>query len=140
MPSSLLYLVDSSIWIHFARRRLPEDVVRRVFELMDGDLVASNQVVRTEVLVGSRDAAHYARNEAEFDGFVDLPITRSTWDAAAALGFSMLRRGVSASLPDLMIAASAREHSAVVLHADKGFDRIADGAALLVESYAERIL
>ncbi len=89
------------------------------------------------MLVGCRTPQEYTINDQRFRGLIQLPIERAIWDAAAGLGFALRRRGVTTALPDLLIAASALEHSAIVVHADTDFDTIAKHSDLRVESYAE---
>ena len=89
------------------------------------------------MLVGCRTPEEYTTNDQRFRGLVQLPIEQAIWEAAAGLGFALRRRGVTSALPDLLIAASALEHDAIVVHADTDFDRIAQHSDLRVESYTE---
>ncbi len=89
------------------------------------------------MLVGCRTEREYAINDQRFRGLVQLTVNKPTWDEAAGLGFALRRKGVTAGLPDLIIAASALEHDAIVVHADADFDNIAKHSDLRVESYAE---
>jgi predicted nucleic acid-binding protein len=90
--------------------------------------------------MGCRNEADYAQNAADFAGFIDFPIRTSTWHSATALGFKLRRAGFAPSVPDLVIAASAAERKATVLHADADFDLIADNSDLQVESWARSVL
>ena len=99
--------------------------------------VATNDVIRVEMLVGCRTPQEYAINDQRFRGLNQLAIARDIWDAAAGLGFALRRRGVTTAFPDLLIAASALQHSAIVVHADADFDLIAQHSDLRVESYVE---
>ncbi len=134
--SNHLFLADSSIWICLSRPAAPSRLVARVAELIAANVVAFDLIVCLEVLVGSRDDGEFARNEEDFQGLIELPVLTSTWNSSARLGFDLRRKGVSVSIPDLLIAGSAIEHSAVLIHADSDFDRIAANSDLLVESYA----
>jgi predicted nucleic acid-binding protein len=97
--------------------------------------LVSNLVVLTELLVGSRSDADYARNERQIGQLPSLPITTGTWRDTGRLGYELRRKGISVRLPDLLIAASALEHGATLMHADPDFDRIAAQTDLKVESY-----
>ncbi len=133
---SEIYLCDTSIWVWLARRRAREDLTSRVVDLVAGRAVVVNDVIRMEVLTGCRDDAEFATNDQQFEALQLLPLRRETWRLAARLGFSLRRLGISAGLPDLVIAASAIEHDAIVLHMDSDFDLIAEHSDLQVESYA----
>jgi predicted nucleic acid-binding protein len=88
------------------------------------------------MLVGCRTPEEYAINDQRFRGLVQIPIDQAIWEGAAGLGFALRRRAVTVGLPDLLIAASALEHDAIVVHADTDFDKIAEHSDLRVESYA----
>lgn len=130
-------LLDSSIWISIRRRQANRALIERVATLTAGEQVLCNEIVKLEVLVGSRDKQEFARNEFEFIAVEMCPITARTWSIAADLGYSLRRRGVSPSVPDTIIAASAIEHEAVLMHADRDFDLIATHSDLRVESYVD---
>jgi len=133
--TSHLYLIDSSIWIRVLRESpLSSELADRVRTLVDGRAVAVNDLIRVEVLIGSRDEIQFQRVERTFAALVRFPIERGTWTSASDLGFSMRIKGVK-NAPDLVIAASALEHEAVVMHADRDFDTIAAHSDLRVESY-----
>jgi predicted nucleic acid-binding protein len=89
------------------------------------------------MLVGCRTPQEYAVNDQRFRGLIQLPIEPFVWEAAAGLGYALRRRGVTTALPDLLVAASALEHDAIVVHADADFDKIAEHSDLRVESYAQ---
>jgi predicted nucleic acid-binding protein len=135
--SQQLYLVDSTIWIGLVRRKVSKELADRVDQLLESDAVATNEVIRLEVLVGCRTERDYAQNDADFAGFIHFPVRAPTWYSATELGFRLRRLGASPSVPDLLIAASALERGAVVLHADADFDRIAQHSTLMVESWAK---
>lgn len=133
-----LYLIDTSVWVLVLRRRPPPQLAERVRSLIDADAAAFNEMVRLEILVGCRERREFEMMASLLEGLVRLPIGEATWGRAAELGFDLRRRGVIASTPDLIIAASALEGEAVLLHADSDFDRIAAPSGLRVESYVER--
>ena len=101
---------------------------------------ATNEAIKLELLVGCRTAEEYKSLGDRLVGILQLPVRTSTWKAAAALGFRLRRGGLVVSFPDLIIAASAIEHDAVLLHADRDFDRIAANSDLRVESHADSVI
>lgn len=132
-----IYLIDSSIWILSYRRQPPESIARRVETLVRGKLAARNPVVEMELLVGCRTRDEFDLVRSNLSGVRELEVLRSTWDLATELGYSLRRNGIATSVPDLLIAASAVEHGAVLVHADDDFDMIAQHSDLRVESYTE---
>jgi hypothetical protein len=131
------YLIDSSIWILTYRRQPPESIARRVETLVRGKLAATNAVIQMELLIGCRTRDEFDLVRSNLGGVLELEMLRSTWDQATEFGYSLRRKGVTVSLPDLLIAASAVEYSAVLVHADNDFDLIAKHTDLRVESYTE---
>jgi predicted nucleic acid-binding protein len=102
-------------------------------------MAAVNQIVRVEVLLGCRNEAEFASNAETFAALHEVPLDSGTWERAGRLGFDLRRRGVSASVPDLIIAASAIERAATLVHADSDFDLIAQHSDLQVESYVDAV-
>lgn len=134
--NSSLYLIDTSIWILLFRRQPPRDLANKVQELIAANTAAFNQIVKLELLAGARSQQDYSRVSDRLESLVSLPIRDTTWATAGKLIYSLRRSGVTASLPDIIIASTAIEGSAIVLHADADFDRIAALSDLQVESYA----
>jgi len=58
----------------------------------------------------------------------DLPITTAVATRSKDLQLALTKRGYhrAASLVDLIVAATAAEYGATVVHYDRDFDRIAD--------------
>lgn len=130
------FLIDTSVWIRVYRRRPDPILEERVSGLLSHRLVLSNPVILSEMLVGCKTEDEYEGIQTDFKGLIDLAVDDGAWRLASWLGFSLRRSGIIVSLPDLIIAASAIEHDAVLMHADADFDRIAAHSSLRVESYA----
>jgi predicted nucleic acid-binding protein len=129
-------LLDSSIWINVLRSGSSAAVVDRVDGLLSQGVAAVNGVIKLEILSGARTEKEYRDYSARFDALRPLPVVEETWSRAARLGYELRRRGITCLTADLIIAASAMEHDAVLIHADADFDRIAGNSELRVESYA----
>ena len=134
-----LCLLDTSIWVLLLRRHRSGDLVARTTELIQAGYGATNGVVKLEVLVGCRDEADFELAERRLSAVADLPLTAATWRIAAVLGFRLRRKGITTSIPDLIIAACAMENDALLVHADADFDRIALNSDLRVESYVDQV-
>jgi len=138
VSSDQIYLLDTSIVIRVLRRRPIEKIARRVGPLIESGAASSNDVVRTELLIGSKTPHEVNQITRFLGGLRELRVTPQTWDSAAKLGFQLRRKGVTATVTDLLIASSAIEVNAIVMHVDGDFDAIAEHCDLRVESYVER--
>ena len=97
----------------------------------------TNNVVRAEVIIGCKTEQEIRFMTELLYGLRELSITERTWAAAARLGFELRRKGVTAAVTDLLIASSAIEIGASVIHVDRDFDKIAAHSDLKVESFVE---
>ncbi len=64
-----------------------------------------------------------------------LPITKSVWEKAYELGFSLRRKGITIPTTDLIVAAVAIENNDMVLHQDEHYEMIAKHALILRTKY-----
>lgn len=137
MNGDPVYFLDTSVAIRLLRRRPSEILAVRVKPLIEGQRAIFNDVVRAELLIGCKTDGEQSLVREWLAGLTELKVKDDTWDRAADLGFHLRRKGVNSSLPDLLIAASAVETGAVVMHVDGDFDFIAKHSDLRVESYVE---
>lgn len=117
------YLVDKSAW---SRARQP--VVRAaLLPLLERGLLATCAVIDLEVLFSARSAEDYARGRAARAGFEWLPMTDEVGARAVEVQSLLAAKGQhrAASIPDLLIAATAERYGVTVLHYDADFDTIA---------------
>jgi predicted nucleic acid-binding protein len=68
-----------------------------------------------------------------------LPFKEIDWSNAAAWSAGLARKGIATKSMDLLIAYQAWRNDLTLLHADKDFDRIAQGTTLKVESWVSRL-
>ncbi|MBI4322206.1 MAG: PIN domain-containing protein [Chloroflexi bacterium] len=135
MPS--LFLVDTSAWI-FALRQVPvEAILRRIDTLLEMDVAATCGLVELELLGGAASEKEYSRLRSRLTGLHRLPIEETDWEGAARLAFSLRRTGVTVPFTDVLLSALALRYDAVLLHADRDFDLVAQKSALRVESLAD---
>jgi len=120
-----LYLLDKSALARVAR----QPAVRAALEHLDDiGVLATTAVIDLEIGYG-------ARNLNEFDSvaadraalYQELPITRAVTERARQVQRELVRTGHhrGPGVPDLLIAATAELHGAVVVHYDRDFDVIA---------------
>jgi predicted nucleic acid-binding protein len=122
LPDGLL-LADKSAW---ERASDPRARDRWADALLLGRIVTTLPV-RYGLLFSARDAAAFQALEQRLAALRDLPVTapvqRAAMTAMRELAeLSPLHHRIP--LPDLLIAAVAQEHSAVVVHEDRRFERL----------------
>ncbi|WP_149548662.1 PIN domain nuclease [Streptomyces marokkonensis] len=117
------HLIDKS-----ALARYPEPTVRGVIDsLHNAGLLAVCGAVELEVLHSARSKADAERIRDEMRGFDWLPTPDEAWDRALEVQTLLFQEGnwKALSVSDLITAATAERHGAVVLHYDGDFDMIA---------------
>ncbi|MFC0006795.1 PIN domain-containing protein [Micromonospora siamensis] len=120
-----LYLIDTSAW---GRLRQPT-VAKRIMAVIEERLAATCVPLDLESGRSARDfreAMTVRTRRAEL--MIDLPITPAVATRARDLQLALTARGHhrAASPVDVLVAATAAEYSAMVLHYDRDFDLISD--------------
>jgi predicted nucleic acid-binding protein len=118
------FLADKSAWARFA---VP--AVAEVLEpLLEQEDVATCAVIDLEVLFCVRSGAEHGAVRAERRGLPRLAMPNRVFERAIDVQGLLARRGQhrAASIPDLLIAATAEHHGVAVLHYDADFDLIAE--------------
>jgi predicted nucleic acid-binding protein len=115
-------LVDSSVWIEFFRRSKSTPALAH--------LVRSNQawvtdIIRVELLSGTRSEAEYRMLENRLTSIPILPEPDEFWNRVALARFKLARRGIQAAVTDVSIAVLASLHSCVLWTLDRQFNAIA---------------
>lgn len=119
-----IYLADTSVYV--LQGRYPA-VRRRFEELLSEGRLAACQLTTLEFLNNAPDPEAYEVIWSVMHGHRWMDVTTQAMDRALAthrrLGAASQHRNFR--LPDLIIAATAEEHGATVLHYDTDYDRIA---------------
>jgi len=128
---AVTYLADASA---LARVGTPE-VSEILVPLMERGLIATCGVIDLEILRSARNGLEHARIREDRYALPRLPMLDEVWDRAIAVQGLLADRGQHRSMPipDLLIAATAERHGAIVLHYDKDYDLIAEVTGQLVE-------
>jgi predicted nucleic acid-binding protein len=124
----MLFLLDKSA--HEVARR--DGGARRMFEtLAVTGVLATCAVVTLEILYSARNVADHRRLKTYLhEQCVWLETTDKTLATAVELQEAMLAAGMHRKpIPDLVIAAVAQDHDAVLVHHDRDFDDIATVAS-----------
>ena len=118
-----MVIADTSVWIPFFNR--PDSPEKTALDLLiDADEVALVGVVLAELLQGCRTPAE---RDALSDALLALPyyeVTQSTWLKTGDLSATLLRKGVTLPLSDLIIAAVAIEQDCRIYSLDAHFKKI----------------
>jgi Predicted nucleic acid-binding protein, contains PIN domain len=121
--AGVVYLADTSVYVLQARHAQ----VRKRFEtlLAEGRLAAC-QMTALEYLNNAPDPAGYETLWRALHGHRWVDVTSQVMDRALAVHrqLAVVSQHRHFRLPDLIIAATAEQHGATVLHYDADYDRI----------------
>lgn len=113
------YLVDSSIWIEFARGK--NNFQEILTSLVDEDKIVMLDLIVAEVLRGAFNSKEYNKL---LHLFLNFPIISSDWLDVAELAFLVARKGFNPPLADIYIANSVIENSLTLITKDRHFTSI----------------
>ncbi len=130
-----LALLDTSVWIHYLRSDGQQELKTAVKNALIEGGVLSCSVVRTEILVCSRDEKSFAKLLEHLKAVPDIPIDGVVWEGAARLGYTLRKKGITIPLPDLLIAEAAMQREVVLWHADNHFEKICTVVPLHTRSF-----
>ncbi|HZW01197.1 MAG TPA: PIN domain-containing protein [Candidatus Deferrimicrobium sp.] len=121
-----MHLADTSVLISAAHAGPSRDWLR---DAATEARVALCDMVATEYLRGARDAAEYQAFEQSLRAYPWLRIEPADWDRAMNVSRQLAEISAgfhrSVPIPDLLIAAVAERHGAVLVHDDADYERIA---------------
>ncbi len=134
-----LVLVDTSVWLLALGKAGMPAAKERVDQLLQENRVTVAPVVYLELLGGTRTVPEFNRLKSRLESLRQLEIERKEWQEAAKLAFELRRKGKTIPYTDILIAATAIESGATLLHADRHFDVIAGITDLSVDSMVQLI-
>lgn len=118
-----LRLADKSAW---EQARYDARARDRLHELRQAQQLATCVVSISELLYSARDATELTRLRLDLSSLPYLHMTQAAERQIEELMAALAARGQHrTSIPDLMLAAIAHTNSAVVLHYDSDYERIA---------------
>jgi predicted nucleic acid-binding protein len=117
-------LLDTSLWIDFTRTRSPRALKAFIAPFVLDPAAHLAEPVRFELL-RSASPQEARLLEVQFATLPCLPTPVDLWQRAAALGQACRAAGRTVSSLDLLLAAVALHHNAVLLSFDDGFEAIA---------------
>ena len=127
-------IVDTSVWIdfleggnHWTKKRLKE-------KLNDRESILYTEMILLEIIQGIRERKGREQIERMFGSLVSAPQKRSTTMLAAEIYQELQKKGFRIrSIIDCLIAATAIETGASILHKDRDFEYIADHYPVITE-------
>lgn len=118
-----MVVADTSVWIQFFNR--PGSPEKRAIDaLIDVDELALVGIVLAELLQGCRSQAERGTLKDALLALSYLEVTQSTWIKAGEISSSLLRKGVTLPMSDLLLAATALEHRCRIYSLDAPFTKI----------------
>jgi predicted nucleic acid-binding protein len=125
-------LLDSSLWIDFTRSRSPVELKQRIAPWVLDPQACLAEPVRFELLRSARPN-ELVQLEALLSTVHCLSTPVQLWDQAAELGRRCQGIGRTVSSLDLLVAAVAMHHQAMVVTFDADFEAIAGVSSLQIE-------
>ncbi len=114
-------LIDSSCWVDYYRPGGDARIQEAVSEAIELDEAAICGMIRIEILGYIARREEYDAVSEDFSGLHDLPLTPREFASAVALGRALRARGASVPATDLLVAAAAIGHNALLIHCDRHF-------------------
>jgi len=134
MPSEL-FIVDTSAWLLVLRKDFDPKVKDRIDHLLKEDVIVTTEIVRLELLSGTRTEKEFQRLKMRLDALDAVETDSHLWQNACELGFKLRRKGITAPHTDILIGACALKTESTIVHADAHFDMMAKHTKMKVESF-----
>ena len=128
-------LLDTSAWICYLRPRGWDDLKTAVQQALAAEQVSTCWVVTAGLLIGARDERGFTQLFETLRALPEIPVTDRVWEAAARMGYSLRRQGVTIPLPDLVIAQAAITGDLVLWHVDDHFEHLRRHSTLQARSF-----
>ncbi len=87
-------------------------------------------IIRLELVSGARSEAERTLLLDRLKPLQWFETTPEVWEEASHLGFLLRRKGVTVTVPDLLIAATCLVYRLTLIHRDRHFEMIAGHSAL----------
>ena len=120
-----VFLADKSAW---EQAKYHQEVEDRLLDLRIDGRLAICGVTAAELLFSARNADDFVALRADYEALRWLSTGPTVEERVLDVMLALSRRGQhrSVGIPDLMVAATAEQHGATVLHYDSDFERIAE--------------
>lgn len=125
MADTSLVLVDTSVWVRFLR--VAHSLEAQVLDtLLAVGPVATCPPIRAEVVSGASTRQECDRLRGLFDALLMLELPPRVWELSAEHRFALARKGMQASLIDLLIAVTAEAHHVALWTLDEDFTHMTE--------------
>jgi predicted nucleic acid-binding protein len=125
-------LLDTSLWIDFTRARSPASLKQFIAPFVLDPEAHLAEPVRFELLRSARPD-ETRQLEAQFATLPSLPTPSDLWQRAIDLGQACRQVGRTVFSLDLLVAAVAVHHNAVLVSFDTDFEAIASVSELRLQ-------
>jgi len=125
-------LLDTSLWVDFTRARSPAALKQFIAPFVLDPQAHLAEPVLFEVLRSARPE-EARRLEAQFATVPTLPTPADLWQRAIGLGQACRQIGRTVLSLDLLVAAVALHHNAVLVSFDADFEAIASVSELRLQ-------
>jgi predicted nucleic acid-binding protein len=116
-------VADTTVWIRFFND--PESEQKHAIDLLiDADELAFVGPVMAELLQGCRTAREADTILDHVSALPFLEMNFSAWQKASEISSALRKKGTTIPLMDIIIAALATEHDAVIFTTDPHFEKI----------------
>ncbi len=133
-PAEGPVLLDTSAWLLALGRSGPAIARERVRGLLASGRVCVTPIVCLELLGGTRSLEEFRRLRSRLEALPQFPIGAKEWEEAARLAFELRRGGKTVPYADILIATVAIQYQALLVHADRHYDLMAQSAPLAAEN------
>jgi predicted nucleic acid-binding protein len=114
-------LIDSSCWVDYYRPDGDPRIQAAVAEAIESDDASICGIIRVEILANIAREPEFDAVSEDFSGMHNLILTHLEFNTAVEIGRTLRAKGASVPATDLVIAAAAINHDAVLLHCDRHF-------------------
>ena len=119
-----MFLIDTSVWIHWLRPRGDSAIADRVDALLQSGSAGWCALVRLELWNGASGTQEQKVLRGLGERLPELSIDPAVWDSACALARTARSTGLTVPATDILNFACARHHDVGLVHADADFDRL----------------
>jgi len=123
MSNQRKYMIDTSVWIDYFRDS-DKGLNDFIDHLIDEDVVYTNGIIKTELLIGTKTPKEYDLTKNNLDCLYTIDLDNQIFDEVSKVGFQLKRKGITVPLSDLIIAVQCFQHRLILLEKDRHFQKI----------------
>ena len=132
-----MYLVDTSVWIEFLRRRGSPKIQAELAPLIRNGSIALTEWIILELMAGIGTGENSGDLLGRLAPVQRLSLPDTGWNATWDMAAHLRKKGVSPSAADCLIATVAILHETPLIHCDSDFSLIAAHEPLTTLDWTE---